>query len=845
MIHVNNKKAIHNLANKSYQANKTRNVIAITAIALTALLFTSLFTMGIGTIESLQQASIRQAGGDGHAVLKYITDEQYEAVKDNRMIDRIAYNRMLCDDVENEQLLKRHAEFWYHDEVGLQLGFCQPTTGQIPKAQNEVIVDTKTLELLGIPLELGAPIKLTLNIRGKTVIREFILCGWWESDPGFNVGQIIASRSYVDAHTQELQNTYYEDYSLTGAINAYILFKDSTNLQQKLDRLLQQSGFSSIQTQPNYIESNVNWAYLSTNFTLDAGTIIGLGCGLALIILTGYLIIYNIFQISIVRDIRFYGLLKTIGTTGKQIRHMIRQQALILSSIGIPIGLILGFLCGKQLVPLLMRNTSYAGSAVSVSINPWIFIGSALFALGTVLISTLKPAWVAAKVCAIEAVRYTQSDLPKRLKQKKSRKGAKIPRIALSNLTRNKKRTVLTVISLSLSLILMNTAFTLSNSISMDKFLSKFNDTDFLVAHADYFNNDFYGVDNQTSQQLIATIEHLPSFVEGGRLYGGRDELFTTTDPNATQQYNRNDKGDLYTVVYGLDPLPMGRLKLLDGEMDMAKLNKGDCILEGVHLDDHGNPEWGTAHFKVGETVTLHNYRGSSENFADRQYTTHPFTVIGHIAIMTYSNSDRTYWDYTYYLPSEIYKSLVTQPAVMSYAFNVAKGQEATVESFLKSYTNTVEPTMNYTSKAVTRSSFDGMRQTVLVIGGALSAIMAIIGILNFINAVLTSILSRKKEFAMLQSIGMTRKQLRQMLCFEGLYYASFTAIASIVFGILSSIVIVQELCTKLWFMDYQLMVWPIALTLPLLLILGIVVPLISYHATDTQSVVERLREAE
>ena len=265
MIKVNNKKAVINLSSKSFKANRTRNIIAIIAISLTALLFTSLFTMGMGTVESIQQATMRQAGGDGHAVLKYITDEQFDTVKNHPLIKEIAYDRALCDDIENEELLKRHAEFWYYDDVGLKFGFFQPTTGHRPEAENEVIADTKTLQLLNVPLELGAPVTLELNIRGNTLTRDFVLCGWWESDPAFNVGQIFASRAYLDSHAEELKNTYYSDYSMTGTISAYIMFKNSLNLEDKLETVIKDSGFSSNLDDPNFIANNVNWSYLSTN----------------------------------------------------------------------------------------------------------------------------------------------------------------------------------------------------------------------------------------------------------------------------------------------------------------------------------------------------------------------------------------------------------------------------------------------------------------------------------------------------------------------------------------------------------------------------------------------------
>ncbi len=846
MIKVKNKKAIRNLADKSFRANKTRNLIAIIAIALTAVLFTTLFTMGIGTVESLQRASMRQAGGDGHAVLKYINDEEFDNIKDHSLIKEIAYNRMLCDDVENEEFLKCRAEFWYYDDVGLKLGFCEPTSGHKPMAENEIIADTKTLQLMGVPLEVGAPLTLTLNIRGEEVERNFILAGWWESDPVFNVGQIFASRAYVDAHADELQNTFKEDHSLTGAINAYIIFKNSFNLQEKLEKVITESGYSLDENAPNYLEHNVNWAYLSTNFGMDAGTLVAMVSGLLLIVFTGYLIIYNIFQISVIRDIRFYGLLKTIGTTGSQIRRIIRRQALILSAIGIPIGLIAGFFIGKSLVPLIINNSAYAGSAVSVSPSPLIFIGAALFALVTVLISTYKPGSIAASVSPVEAVRYTEGNTKQNSKQKKSTHSAKMPRLALANSGRNKKRTILVLISLSLSLVLLNTVFTLSQSIDMDKFLSKFVDTDFLIAHADYFQNEFRGPENQTSESFIQAVEAQPGFEEGGRLYGGRAEMFAVEDEkNTTQGYNINSNGDFMAAVYGLENLPIQRLELIDGELDFEKLATGKYILEGVKLDDNGVPQMDSAHFAVGETLTLHNYKGTSQTFADREYTAKDFTVLGHVAIKTHANSDRTGWDYNFYLPAEVYKTFVEQPAVMSYAFNVSKDQEAEMESFLQSYTDKVEPVMNYTSKFTALNEFSGMRNTVVSIGGALSFIIGLIGVLNFINANLTSIMTRRKEFAMMQSIGMTRKQLRSMLTYEGFYYSFGTCVLSLAFGTIFSLLIVKPFCGMLWFFSYQFILWPLLIVLPFLVVLGAIIPLVLYTLTDKQSIVERLQEAE
>lgn len=849
MIKVKNSKAVRNLSDKSLKANKIRNIIAIIAIALTTLLFTSLFTMGIGAMESFQQATIRQVGGKAHAFIKYINDEEFNQIKDHPLIKEIAYSRLLSEKVTNEQFLKRRAEFWYHDDVGLKLGLIELEKGHKPVAENEVIADSKTLQLLGTPLKEGAPLTLKLEVHGKMVQREFILSGWWKSDPAATIarGQIYASKAYVDAHAEELRYTYKQDHDMTGAINADIMFDNSSNMQENLNKVITESGYSLDKNAPNYINGNINWAYLSNTFSSNPEAVFPLATGLLLIMLTGYLIIYNIFQISVMRDIRFYGLLKTIGTTSRQISRIIRRQALFLSLIGVPVGLLGGFGVGKSLTPLLLMNTSmHANAEVTISPSPWIFIGSALFAVITVMISAYKPSRIAATVSPIEAVRYVDGATKKdKKKLKKSTNGAKMPLMARVNLGRNKRRTTLVLLSLSLGLVLLNTTFTLSQSLDMNKYVSKSHDTDFLIAHADYFQEHFTGHDNATTESYIKAVQAQPGFEEGGRLYSGSN-LFAIEHKD-----NKEGKGEIVTpdargnlsaIMYGLEDLPLHRLQLIDGELDYGKLASGKYILEGVWLDDYENPEMKRSVYKVGEKVTLHNYIDTANA---QEYTSHKFTVLGHVGIKS-SNSGVDVASYTdFYLPADIYKTLVKKPVVMSYAFNVSDSKEKTMESFLTNYTEAKEPVMDYRSKSTVIAELSGMQKTTLMIGGTLSIIIGVIGILNFANALLTSILTRHQEFAILQSIGMTSKQLKTMLVYEGLYYVLGTSICSILLGSLLSVLIAKPLSAQIWFMSYKFIIWPLILVLPVLLVLGICLPLAIYSLSDRKTIVERLRTAE
>ncbi len=842
MFNVNSKKAISRLSKRSLKSSKSRNIIAVLAIALTTVLFTTLFTIGSGMIENFQQQTMRMAGGDGMGVLKYITDEQYDAVKNHKLIDEISYNRLLSDSVENAELIKRHGELYYMDDIGMKLGFCEPSEGHKPQAANDIAMDTRTIQLLGIEQKIGSPVTLNLIIHGKEIKRDFVLSGWWEADPAFPVSIMITSRAYVDEHIDELYNSYSEDLSMTGVINSYIMFKNSFGLEDKMDRLVTESGFSTDENDPHYILNNVNWSYMSTNFDMEPTTVAAVIAALLLIILTGYLIIYNIFQISVIKDIRFYGLLKTIGTTGRQIKRIIRRQSLILSLIGIPFGLIIGYFTGCSIVPVIMDTSYYAALDYSISANPLIFIGSTIFALITVTISTAKPGRIAAKVSPVEAVRYTEGGNIN-IKKHNSTNGAKITKMAAANLGRSKKRTILVVVSMSLSLILFNTIYTFSIGFDIDKFVSKFVDTDYLIAHADYFNYNFSGPENSVTETMIEAVQQQPGFEEGGRLYANiRDpECFRLEADDINEV--KDDNGHLFPAVYGLEDLPLKRLEVLEGEIDIEKLKTGEYILEGILLGDDGKPLWDSSHYEIGETITLHNYKGIGETVEENEYMTYQYKIMAKVGVETYTNSCGLSYSYSFYLPANIYKQMVAVPGTMSYAYNVDDKYERSMERFIKNYTETTEPTMNYSSKLTRTSEFEGMRNMILIVGGALSAIIALIGILNFINSMLTSILTRRREFAMLQSIGMTTKQLRRMLIMEGLYYTASAGIVSMLFGILMSALIVQNLSANMWFFSYHFTILPLIMTIPILLIIGILLPSPVLYSVQKQSIVERLRE--
>lgn len=848
----NNRPVIKKLSGRYFKASKSRNIIAIIAIVLTTTLFTTIFTLGSGLLDTVQDQNIRKAGGDGQVVLNYINDEAYNNIQGNSLIDRIAYTKAVSYRLKNAGLEKWRSDMWYMDDTALEFARYEPTTGHRPEAENEIIADTKTLDALGIPAQIGEAVTLTYEIKGKEYTTNFVLCGFWETDSLSNIGRLIVSEAFVDSHSDILTYTYPVDNDYSGIVTAYIMFKGNGDITEKLNQLLSETGYTcdtlggSIEDE-NYIIARVSPAYQGSNIFENPAMLFSGIAGILLIVVTGYLIIYNIFQISVIQDIQSYGQLKTLGMTKRQIKKLINRQALKLSIIGIPLGLLIGFFVGRALVPFLMNGTNFTADAgIKVTVNPLIFIGSAVFSLFTVFVSVRKPAKIAGMVSPIEAIRYTENDTLAftngKEKNKKSTQGAKIHRMALANLGRNRKRTILVIVSMTLSLVLFNTVFTLSSGFDIEKYVSKFVNKDFIISSADYFNYSFGNSGIYLSESFISAVQQQDAFADGGRLYTGNrlEEQYSVETDTITNYYNEDVDGNPLIDLYGADDFLLKSMEIFEGEIDWEALRTGKYALYALTVDDNGkiidNPA-----VHAGDTITVRHWKmngltGALENSFD-------LTIMAKVIINENSDTDRSTGAARFYLPTEQFMSLCINPYLVSFSFNVKDAARTEMREFLNSYTEDIEQNMDYESKETYVASFDSMTALIVTIGGVLSIIIGFIGIANFVNSVLTSIITRRKEFAMLQSIGMTGKQLKRMLSYEGLYYAIGTIFSSVILGIIFSTVIVRGITSGLWFFTYKFVVWPMLIVYPFLIILTVAIPAALYRQITKVSIIERLRQ--
>lgn len=863
MRKVQNGQTVTKIAMRSMMARKSRNLIAVLAIALTSVLFTSLFVIGGSLIQKQQESTMRQVGGSAHSGYKYLTREEYEKVAADPELKDVSY-RILVGDAENKELKKLRTEISYYEDLDAKMNFCYPVEGTMPKEKYDIVASDLTLKALGIPCRIGQKVPLEFTVKGKKYKQEFHLSGWFYGDR-VSASQVVSlSREYVEEVAPTPTGSYRDslvtadDYA--GRICVDFNFRSSWNLEGQLEKLNARLGFEDM-------AAGINWAYMASE--IDPKLIIMIAVLLSVVLLSGYLIIYNIFYINVYGDIRFYGLLKTIGTTGKQLKRIVHRQAYVLSAVGIPLGLLAGYFTGQVMFPVVTSQLNMGDTfTTDVTVSPWIFAGSAVFSFLTVYISCVKPCRIAAKVSAVEAVRFTEGSRERRpgKKQKiKTRRTKKITMrsFAMANMKRNKKKAFIVILSLSISLILLNSIYSLVSGFDMDAFISSRVISDYLVADATVDNagiNESIRVTDGVTEEFLEELEQQTGITEIGnvyykeimpvyteeeyqrfedRIWSRMDELFVheiqmfgeeIKESFAYQREARYVDGK----AYGLDRLPFEKLEHVEGSLDWEKFSTGKYVITNRYGFDEELEH--VDYYDVGEKVTLHNEAGES-----REYE-----VLA-VASMPYAAELQSYgiFDCTYILPPEEFFWYCGERQPMKTLFNVEKESRDRVKAWISDYCENVNPDLTYTSRDTMAAEFDSLKNMFAVVGGLLSFILAMIGVLNFINTMITGILSRRQEFAMIEAVGMTGGQLQRMLVWEGGFYAVFTIAAAVAAGAVLNCTVIRSIGSMYFFFKWNFTILPILFCVPVILLVVLLVPVSAYRRMCRDSVVERIRVTE
>lgn len=835
------------LTNRVFRQNKGRNFVAVFAILLTTLMFTTLFVLAQSISENMVVMNFRQSGYDAQASFKQITEEEVKKIKNHEEVKEVGQSLVLGL-AENEKLAGRQVEIRWADELYASHSFAAPVTGHMPEKENELAVGVEVLDRLGIPHKLGE--KVTLQWRKDLQSFEvtestFTLCGFWDDNMSSYASYAWVSKEFAQEMTKGVENSKNQ---ILGTHMAQVHLKSTKNIEDTMNRILGDTGLENL-------EYGVNLAYSPEMGVQAAQESLPMYAGMLLVFVAGYLIIYNIFQISVSADIQFYGKLKTLGTTKKQIKKLIYGQANRLCLIGIPLGLLLGWILGRKLVPALI---SWAEGTAVVSVNPLIFLGSAVFAWLTVMISCLRPARIAGKISPVEALRYCDAETRTKKKKKKRPQTVTVAQMAWANLWRNKKRTVTVLLSLTLALVLLSAFYAKNAAFDMNVYLEELAIADFQFDDADSEErvNGYDPLESTVDEALLEKLRKLPGKTGEGRAYSR--EISLTLSDNAVknmknyytaevlQEWASYDKAgaegceqametkEVRAEIWGIEGIPLeSQTKesyLLNGTFDKDKFATGKYILAG----GPGTEEKGVTMptYSVGEKVEI-----QGETFE-------VMAVTAPLASVTEGASEKgnkNGYSMKFLLPADVFSRLWPDSTVRKFYVNIDTEKVLEAEEQVQAYLRETGNSSNFTSKNTIAQQYEKETKSSAVMGNAISIIIAIVGILNFINSMVTSVVSRRKEFAMIQSVGMGKKQLRKMLVLEGLYYAGLTLTASYLFSSLVVGIVIRGM-TQGGMTSFHFTLFPLVICTPLLVAFAVAVPYFCFRNLEKQSLVERLR---
>jgi putative ABC transport system permease protein len=820
----NNQAVIKKITKRCLKSNKKRNLFIIMAIMLTTLLITSIFSIGMSIFESLKIQQVRIEGSASHAAFPQPSIKQLEKLKEHNYVKKIGTGNYVGIINNTKEMGNIEISMAYFDEILFQ-DFHVPAwkdiVGHYPRKANEIMVSRWILEKMGITNpELGMSIQISYKPDDNTIHNEdFILSGYYTSYEYINskdMGILLVSN--------ELSQLYNKSIQANGSVN--IIFKDTINTKKYIDQL---KADLELNNQQPMIASPV----FNINFSEQSSTIIALLLIIGFFMFAGYLLIYNVLYISVARDIRFFGLLKAIGTTPKQIRQILIRQVIQLCIIGIPLGTFLAGIISFIIVPLVILSSNIKTGAV-ISFSPIIFIGAALFSFLTALIGAMLPARKASNISPIEAVRYTGETIKK--KHAKSLTYGKPYRMAYRNIFRNRKRACIVLLSLFLGLTIFQVITTLVSSIDIEKYVTSYVESDFLlennslIAYADR-NPKFTDTVLQNIESLSYLDEMRTTSYEWYEVKY-KDELFgphlnwyfEENKDYATwprEQYENNFTG----IIHGIDK--------------SALLELNESLTEPIDLDA----------FERGEYALISTDDPSLyDTIRDMEITCLPsentFVIpIGGVVPYSYNHSCHSVAP-TLFVSNTLLQKHIENPLIYTVNIDVSKGYDEDALNVLKDITN--ESTdISITSRFEARQGIQEAKTILYILGVGTSLILGIIGILNFINVMTVGIVVRKREFATLESVGMSRKQIRRMLVNEGIGYSLITLLLVSVMGNIITLCMYYLFQKQTVYLVFSYPFVPLIIMGSLVFMICLVTPEIAYRSIAHMSIVERLRESE
>ena len=780
---------LNRLTIKNLRLNKKRTIVTIIGIILSTALM-----VGIGLLfSSFQDLMIRDTiGYNGKYEANYgdVDLNKLNNIKDKDFTyfyeKPIGFSKIESSNEYKPYMYITSVNKEYFDELKL-------IEGSFPKNENEAVISNHVITNGGLNYKVGDIVTFKYgkrNIEGNgTLANSEFVDGEFLTNEGTHTYKIvgIVERSNFENYSACGYTAFTLDVNNDkGSVNLYVMFNKNKKIIKQSEELAKRLNYDN---DINYNSTLLALYGESTYGNVMTTMVSMMMIMLALVSIGCIIVIYNSFAISVMERKKEFGLLSSIGATKRQLSHTVFFEAVFVGVIGIILG-ILGAYIGIGCVVLVINNL--IGDMLEYKLylvtNPLFIIIPVIFMIIVIGASAFIPSRRASKVSPIEAIRQNDDIKINKKKIRTSKLVNKLfgieGEIALKNIKRNKKKYRVTVVSLFISIVLfisfssymnytLNTASSVMGEVPYDYQISYFGDDP---------NNDKEALDKINEIVKSSDVKEYVSYsvsnlsIIGNYTYSDEYLDFYKSAYCENGIKALNNLKYQYISIYILDDNSYNKYKKLIGidNDSVILLNKFKGVSYGnnkrvnynIPVINNGNINIKICNFDNDEDVDTTKY--CNKNIDNIFVTNKSFDLIEEFSYMG---------DFKLIVNKKLYDS-ISDSSTHYTQFNIISDNTNNIDKLTKEldkYSN-----VNYTNIKEAMKQANNLILVVKILMYGFISLVTLIGVTSVFNTISTSMALRKREFAVLRSIGLTNRGFNKILFFESLFFGMKSLIFAI-----------------------------------------------------------------
>lgn len=779
-------KSFWGLIPRSLIKNKKRTLFISVSIMLSAMLITSLSLTLSNYNKQKTENSKKQSGGHYYASCKEVGNfESIQILKGEPSVDKFGTSILMGYGEVGSENYK--IELNGYDKTDTELLDFKLEDGRYPEKDSEIALEKWVLNKFKEELKIGDNVNLNyifnyIDVKDgkdapavKRGEKEFILTGILEN----RLDSMKDKKAKAYLTIESVKNTLSQDeYRYVH----HFTLKPSADITKTLTSMGQIQGISIDQ----------NYTYISTLKSAKRANMIFAFLQL-IIIISAISVIYNIYSISVVERVKEFGLLRAMGAETKQIKKLIFGEGIILGFIFVPLGILLGIMSTSEINKLFNFSANFKGNAeipLSGIVISFIVCFTAIFT------SIYFPSKKASKVSPMEAINNTSvqgEKLENSKRKKKIQVFAKFTTgMAYTNLTRNKKRFLATVISLSISIVLFITVTSFCVWIDPVKNVEADINSDYVLTTSDSEKDTGYDrnvVREIVNIQGITSVNKNLYFRAALKVSGDKvTEAYKEKSKNYMQSNSiKNNTYDVSIEIYGFNDEELKEMNkyLEDGELNLEDMKNNNNALLVQNLSNEKS-----ANLTIKDELNIG--LALIENEKWKQYNKE--VSIGAILNkLPFPTMDRGV-DTVVIVHEDVLKNWLKEDKYRVLRINTKQDVD---ENYIKNKLNQYAKDQKE-GKLISYKDeleiYKNAQRSISVILYSFVIIIAIIGIVNIINTISMNIILRRQEFGMIRAIGMGKDEIGSMILKEGLLYGIFSTTLGSIVGVVLHIILYKAL---------------------------------------------------